>query len=192
VNTEGPGAFLGYYGDEEAEDERMRGGMYRSGDLAYVDERGFAYFAGRTSDWLRVDGENLATAPIERLILRHPGIVQVAVYGVPNPDAGDDVMAAVVLGEGAAFDSEAFMRFLADQPDLGTKWTPRYVRIMDELPLTQTNKVLKRVLVEQRWRADDPLWWRPDRATSYRTMTEADADAVEAALIAQGRSALLV
>ena len=100
VNTRGAGAFLGYYGDEEAETERMRGGMYRSGDLAYVDAHGFAYFAGRTSDWLRVDGENLATAPIERLILRHPDVAQVAVYGVPNPDSGDDVMASVVCARG--------------------------------------------------------------------------------------------
>jgi fatty-acyl-CoA synthase len=192
VNTRGPGAFQGYYGDQEAEDERMRGGMYRSGDLAYVDEHGFAYFAGRTSDWLRVDGENLATAPIERLLLRHPDLVQVAVYGVPNADAGDDVMAALVMGEGAAFDPEEFAGFVARQPDLGLKWTPRYLRITAELPLTQTNKVLKRVLVEQRWRTDDPVWWRPGRAGGYQPMVATDADGVEAALIAQGRSALLV
>ena len=192
VNTLGAGAFLGYYGDEEAESERMRGGMYRSGDLAYVDEHGFAYFAGRTSDWLRVDGENLATAPIERLILRHPDVAQVAVYGVPNPDSGDDVMASVVLREGAMFDPGAFAAFLAAQPDLGTKWTPRYVRVTSELPLTQTNKVLKRVLVEQRWRTEDPLWWRSGRETTYRPMGATDADAVEAVLVEQGRAALLV
>jgi fatty-acyl-CoA synthase len=187
VNTLGPGAFLGYYGDEEAEAERMRGGMYRSGDLAYVDEQGFAYFAGRTSDWLRVDGENLATAPIERLLLRHPDVVQVAVFGVPNPDAGDDVMAALVLSEGATFDAEAFLRYVQDQPDLGTKWTPRYLRLTAELPLTQTNKVLKRVLAEQRWHTDDPLWWRPGREMAYRPMADADAAAVEADLVARGR-----
>ncbi len=192
VNTRGAGAFLGYYGDEEAETERMRGGMYRSGDLAYVDELGFAYFAGRTSDWLRVDGENLATAPIERLILRHPDVAQVAVYGVPNPDSGDDVMTSLVLREGAEFDPEEFAAFLAAQPDLGTKWTPRYVRVTSELPLTQTNKVLKRVLVEQRWRTEDPLWWRAGRGTTYRPMGAADADAVEAVLVEQGRAALLV
>ena len=192
VNTQGPGAFLGYYGDEEAENERMRGGMYRSGDLAYVDDKGFAYFAGRTSDWIRVDGENLATAPIERLILRHPEVAQVAVYGVPNPDAGDDVMAAVVLKERAAFDPHEFARFLAAQADLGTKWTPRYVRITPELPLTQTNKVLKRILVEQRWRTEDPVWWRPGRETAYRPMATADADDVEAVLTAQGRAAALI
>jgi fatty-acyl-CoA synthase len=192
VNTRGAGAFQGYYGDEEAEHERMRGGMYRSGDLAYVDEDGFAYFAGRTSDWLRVDGENLATAPIERLILRHPDVAQVAVYGVPNPDSGDDIMASVVMRGGATFDPVEFARFVAAQPDLGTKWTPRYVRLTAELPLTQTNKVLKRVLVEQRWRTDDPLWWRPGREAAYRPMGAADAEAVEALLVQQGRAALLV
>jgi fatty-acyl-CoA synthase len=192
VNTRGAGAFLGYYGDEEAEHERMRSGMYHSGDLAYVDERGFAYFAGRTSDWLRVDGENLATAPIERLILRHPDVAQVAVYGVPNPDSGDDVMASVVVRDGATFDPGDFARFLAGQADLGTKWTPRYVRVTAELPLTQTNKVLKRILVEQRWRTGDPLWWRPGRETAYRPMVPADADTVEGLLVQQGRAAFML
>jgi fatty-acyl-CoA synthase len=192
VNTQGAGAFLGYYGDEEAEQERMRGGMYRSGDLAYVDDKGFAYFAGRTSDWLRVDGENLATAPIERLILRHPDVAQVAVYGVPNPDSGDDVMASMVLQDGTTFHPGEFIAFLVAQADLGTKWTPRYVRIIAELPLTQTNKVLKRVLVEERWRTEDPLWWRPGREPAYRPMVTADADAVEAALVRKGRAASLV
>lgn len=81
---------------------------------------------------------------------------------------------------------------MAAQPDLGTKWTPRYVRVTSELPLTQTNKVLKRVLVEQRWRTEDPLWWRAGRGTTYRPMGAADADAVEAVLVEQGRAALLV
>jgi fatty-acyl-CoA synthase len=189
VNTLGAGAFLGYYGDPDAERERLRGGMYRSGDLAYVDAQGFAYFAGRTSDWLRVDGENLATAPIERLILRHPDVEQVAVYGVPNAEAGDDVMACVVLAAGASFDPEAFTSFLEAQPDLGTKWPPLYVRVTVALPLTQTNKVLKRVLVQERWRTGDALWWRPGRTMSYRPMAAADAEGVEAALIARGRAA---
>ncbi len=191
VNTQGAGGFQGYYGDEDAERQRMQGGMYRSGDLAYVDEQGFAYFAGRTSDWLRVDGENLATAPIERLILRHGGIEQVTVYGVPNPDSGDDVMAAVVCARGSSFDPEEFLTFLGAQPDLGTKWTPRYVRVMAALPLTRTNKVLKRVLAQQRWRTGDPVWWSPGRGEPYRPMVDADADGVEGLLIERGRGALL-
>ena len=75
----------------------MRGGMYYSGDLAYRDEAGFVYYAGRLGDWLRVDGENLAAAPIERILLRHPAIGEAAVYGVPDPAVGDQLMAALVL-----------------------------------------------------------------------------------------------
>ena len=77
--------------------ERMRGGMYWSGDLAYRDADGFVYFAGRTADWLRVDGENLAAAPIERILLRHPDVDEAAVYAVPDESVGDAVMAALVV-----------------------------------------------------------------------------------------------
>ena len=77
-------AFRGYYNDPEADAERMRGGVYHSGDLAYRDENGYVYFAGRLGDWMRVDGENLGTAPIERILLRHPDVVEVAVYAIPD------------------------------------------------------------------------------------------------------------
>ena len=70
VNTQGAGYFSGYYNDQEANDDRMRHGMYWSGDLAYRDADGWIYLAGRTADWMRVDGENLAAAPIERILLR--------------------------------------------------------------------------------------------------------------------------
>ncbi len=107
VNTTGAGQFTGYYNDPAADDERMRDGMYWSGDLAYRDADGFVYFAGRTSEWLRVDGENLAAAPIERVLLRHPDVSRVAVYAVPDESVGDQVAAALVLRDGATFDPEA-------------------------------------------------------------------------------------
>ena len=100
VNVSDAGRFEGYYNDPDAEAERMRGGVYHSGDLAYRDENGYAYFAGRLGDWMRVDGENLGSAPIERVLLRHPDVVEVAVYGIPAPDVGDQVMAALVLARG--------------------------------------------------------------------------------------------
>lgn len=124
VNTAGPGRFEGYYNDAAAEAERMAGGIYHSGDLAYRDEAGYAYFAGRLGDWMRVDGENLGTAPIERVLLRHPQVREAAVYPVPDPVVGDRVMAALVLVDGAQFDTAAFRAFLADQPDLGPKQWP--------------------------------------------------------------------
>ena len=99
VNTAGGGLFRGYYKDAGATDQRLRHGMYWSGDLAYRDADGWIYFAGRTADWMRVDGENLAAAPIERILIRLPQISRVAVYPVPDESVGDQVMAAIVLRE---------------------------------------------------------------------------------------------
>ncbi len=146
VNTSDAGRFEGYYNDPGADAERMRGGAYHSGDLAYRDENGYAYFAGRLGDWMRVDGENLGSAPIERVVLRHPDVVEVAVYGIPAPDVGDQVMAAVVLTDGASFDPEQFRTFLAEQTDLGPKQWPSFVRVGTDLPRTETFKVIKRQL----------------------------------------------
>jgi fatty-acyl-CoA synthase len=143
VNTLGAGAFAGYYRDEAAEAERMRGGMYWSGDLAYRDADGWIYFAGRTGDWLRVDGENLATAPIERILLRHPAVSEAAVYAVPDR-VGDKVACAMVLR--GPLTADALWSFLGNQPDLSPKAWPSVVRILDALPRTATNKVLKRAL----------------------------------------------
>lgn len=158
VNTTGAGSFEGYYNDEAAMAERMRGGVYHSGDLAYRDEAGYAYFAGRLGDWMRVDGENLGAAPIERVLLRHPDVTEVAVYPVPDAVVGDQVMAAVVLAAGTEFDADKFRAFLAEQPDLGPKQWPSYVRVSGELPRTVTFKVLKRQLSAEGVDCGDPVW----------------------------------
>jgi fatty-acyl-CoA synthase len=166
VNTTGAGAFAGYYNDPDAESERMRSGMYWSGDLAYRDADGFVYFAGRTADWLRVDGENLAAAPIERILLRHPAIEEAAVYAVPDEAVGDQVMAALVVRDG--LEPTGLEEFLAAQPDLSPKAWPRFVRVVDTLPRTATNKVLKRSLAaEGPIAGDGVLWTREPRETSY-------------------------
>jgi fatty-acyl-CoA synthase len=158
VNVSDAGRFEGYYNDPDAEAERMRDGMYPSCDLAYRDEDGYAYFAGRLGDWMRVDGENLGSAPIERVLLRHPDVVEVAVYGIPAPDVGDQVMAALVLTEGAEFDADKFRVFLSEQPDLGPKQWPSYVRVGNELPRTETFKVIKRQLTAEGTDCADPVW----------------------------------
>jgi fatty-acyl-CoA synthase len=158
VNVAGPGRFEGYYNDPGAEAERMAGGIYHSGDLGYRDEDGYVYFTGRLGDWMRVDGENLGSAPIERVLLRHPDVVEAAVYGIPAPDVGDQVMAALVLTGGATFDADEFRDFLAAQPDLGPKQWPSLVRISAELPRTETFKVLKRQLAAQATDCNDPVY----------------------------------
>ncbi|MCV7107151.1 AMP-binding protein [Mycolicibacterium chitae] len=158
VNTAGPGQFRGYYNDPDAEAQRMTGGVYRSGDLAYRDEAGFAYFAGRLGDWMRVDGENLGTAPIERILMRHPEVTEAAVYPIPDPAVGDQVMAALVVADVDAFDVEKFVEFLSAQGDLGPKQWPSYLRLSTALPRTETFKVLKRQLTAEATDCADPVF----------------------------------
>src|SRR5205814_8035136 len=75
VNRHGAAGFEGYWENEEATSARVRDGMYWTGDLAYRDQDGFVYLAGRDFEWLRVDGENFAAAPVERILARHPDVV---------------------------------------------------------------------------------------------------------------------
>jgi fatty-acyl-CoA synthase len=191
VNRLGATGFEGYWKNEEANTARVHDGIYWTGDLAYRDEQGFIFFAGRDYDWLRVDGENFAAAPVERILARHPDVVLAAVYAVPDPEVGDRVMAAVQLRPGTAFDPDGFAAFLAAQPDLGTKWTPRFVRIAETLPVTETSKVLKRVLRRDRWECDDPVWWQPEKGAPYRPMTAADVDDLRREFAARGHERVL-
>ncbi len=183
--------FEGYYNNEEATAERVRDGWYWSGDLAYRDADGWFYFAGRSADRLRVDSENFAAAPIENILSRVPGVVVVAVYPVPDARTGDQVMAALELAPRVAFDPDAFAEFLAAQPDLGTKWAPRYVRVAEHIPLTATGKVNKQPLRSLRWETDDPVWMREGKDGSYRRMTDADVAALHAEFEANGRAHVL-
>jgi fatty-acyl-CoA synthase len=191
VNPDGAGSFEGYYNNPEANAERMLGGKYRSGDLGYRDDAGFFYFAGRNSDWLRVDGENFAAAPVEQVIARHPDVVLAAVYAVPSSEVGDEVMVAMHVHEGTTFDPEAFVTFLYAQSDLSPKWIPRYVRISHGLPSTATQKVLKRVLQRERWECDDDVWWRAEREVEYRPLDATDIAKLRSRFAERDREHLL-
>jgi fatty-acyl-CoA synthase len=184
VSKSGGAGFEGYWDNSDAERDRLRHGWYWTGDLAYRDEQGFLYFAGRSDDWLRVDGENFSAAPVGRILERFPDVVVAVVYAVPDPVSGDQVMAAFQFRPGAVFDPDAFAAFLSAQPDMGTKWRPRFVRVSEALPTTATSKVLTRALRAERWRCADPVWWSPDRPTgsTYRLLEPPDVDRLEDAL----------
>ena len=171
----GPSAnFEGYYKNPDADAARMKEGRFHTGDLAYRDEAGFFYFAGRDFDWLRVDGENFASAPVEGILARHHDIMLAAVYAVPDLVIGDAVMAAVQLRPGANFDGVLFDQFLSEQSDLGTKWAPTYIRICDELPITATTKVLKQTLRSDALATTDEVYSRSARSGPYILMSDAD------------------
>jgi fatty-acyl-CoA synthase len=195
VNRSGALGFEGYYKDATADAERVHDGWYFTGDLGYRDDSGFFYFAGRGGDRIRVDSENLAAAPIERVIERHPDIAAAAVYAVPDPRAGDAVMAAVEMRPERSFDPAGFAGFLARQPDLGTKWAPLFVRIVAAMPVTGTGKITKTGLSAQGWSCDDAVFWRPESRgqleAPYRPLTEGDRGRLRRTFEDHGRLGLL-
>lgn len=178
VETQPTSGFEGYYKNEAATKERFRDGAYWSGDLAYRDEDGWLFFAGRSNEWLRVDGENFAAAPVEAIIGRHPGVRSVAVYAVPDDPVGDRVMVALELRADATFDATEFDEFLRAQADLGPKWVPSFVRIDAELPKLSSMKVNKKQLRHEAWRVDGVMW-RPTRNDGLRPLTADDRQALD-------------
>jgi fatty-acyl-CoA synthase len=197
VSRDGVARFEGYYANDEADAERTRHGWFWSGDLGYRDEEGFFYFAGRTADWLRVDGENFAAAPVERILARFAGVITAVVLPVPDPRTGDQALAVLELRQPEEFDAQAFGDFLDAQGDLGTKWAPRFVRVTDRIPLTGSGKVDKRPLRRDYWKTSDAVWWRPFASQAgagplaYRRMSDDDISALDAAFDEHGRRALL-
>jgi fatty-acyl-CoA synthase len=191
VNTQGVGPFEGYYNNDDATAKTTRFGWYWSGDLGYKDRDGFLYFAGRNADWIRVDGENFPAGPIEEALRKAPGVVLAAVYGVPDDQAGDQVMAGLVLADGTTFDATEFARWLDAQDAIGPKWRPRYVRILRDPPTTGTNKIVKRTLVHQKFRTDrvngDECHVRERGETDFRPFTPTDEAVLHASFLRYGR-----
>ena len=114
----------------------------------------------------------------------------VAAYAVPDPRVGDQVMISVQFLPGSG-DVGQLDEFVRAQADLGTKWLPRFVRVVDEMPITATAKVQKRVLRAARWETDDAVWWRPRPGGDLVPMTGADRTALRAEFAAHGRSGVL-
>ena len=173
VNTSPGDTFEGYYSNDEARASKVRDGIYWSGDLAYRDADGWFFFAGRSNEWLRVDGENFAAGPVEAIVLRYRGVRSAAVYAVPDDPVGDRVMVALELADPDGFRVDDFDDFLDAQPDLGPKWIPAFVRPAAELPKLASMKIDKTRLRAEAWRAPG-ISFRPGRGERLRPLTEAD------------------
>ena len=103
-------------------------------------------------------------------------------------------MAAVELRPGTSAEGfcSGLAGFLSEQPDLGTKWAPRFVRIVPALPLTATGKITKAGLRKERWSCSDKVIWRPERAAGeYEFLDAGDVESLEEEFRRHGRSAML-
>jgi crotonobetaine/carnitine-CoA ligase len=142
VRTETPWAMnSGYYGNPEATARAWRNGWFHTGDAFRRDADGNWFFVDRMKDAIRRRGENISSFEVESEVLAHPAIREAAAVAVPSEIAEDEVLVAVSLGEGCTLDPAALIEFL--RPRLAHFMIPRYVRIVDDLPKTPTQKVQK-------------------------------------------------
>jgi len=133
----------------------MRGGWLHTGDLARVDEDGFIYIVDRANDAIISGGENIYPAEIERVIDNHPNVLESAAFGVPDERWGEAVMAAVVLKPGESATPAEIVEFCKE--NMASFKKPKYVEFMDALPRNASGKILKRVLRERYWSAQQRL-----------------------------------
>jgi crotonobetaine/carnitine-CoA ligase len=131
----------GYYKEPEATARAWRNGWFHTGDAGRMDEDGNFYFVDRLKDAIRRRGENISSLEVETEVAAHPAVREAAVIPVPNELAEDEVMAVVSLAPGSTLEPGELLTFL--EPRLAHFMIPRFVRIVDELPKTPTEKVEK-------------------------------------------------
>jgi crotonobetaine/carnitine-CoA ligase len=136
--------FEGYWGRPEATVEASRNWWYHTGDIGRIDDEGFLYFVDRKADYLRRRGENISSFEVERILMAHGALADVAVHAVPSELTEDDLKVTATLKEGAALTEEELFRWCIDQ--LPYFALPRYVEFRAELPRSPVGRVLKREL----------------------------------------------
>jgi acetyl-CoA synthetase len=156
LRTGWPSLFRGYLEDPERSARCIVGGWYRTGDLVRRDADGYLWFAGRADDVITSAGHLVGPVEVERVLDAHPHVLRSGVIGLPDPIAGERVTAIVTLVPGVAPSDELRLELIADaRRALGPAVAPRDVRFADDLPLTPSGKIMRRVLRE-RERGEDP------------------------------------
>ena len=130
-----------YYKNPNASGEKTKGEWEYTGDLMYQDAQGYIYFVGRSTDSMRRRGENVSAYDVEQAILKHPDVLEAAVYAVPSEMTEDDIMVSVKLVEGRKLAGKELWNFLQDK--LAKFAIPRYIRMIDDFPRTETFRIKK-------------------------------------------------
>ncbi len=150
----------GYYKMPEATVEAGRNGWFHTGDVGVIDEDGYFWFLDRTKDAIRRRGENISAYEVEKAILTHPGVQDVAVFAVKADMSEDEVTAAIVAKPGVVLEHAELIRYC--QTQMAYYMVPRYLAVMDDLPRNSSQKVEKFKL--RAWANDDRsrLWDREE------------------------------
>ncbi|TAK82001.1 MAG: long-chain fatty acid--CoA ligase [Betaproteobacteria bacterium] len=147
IVTSGPHILDRYLNQPEATAQRIREGAFWTGDIATTDERGLVTISGRSSDLIISGGLNVYAREVEDVLHAVPGVAHAAVFGMPDPEWGEAVSAAVVLKAGAKLSADALIE--ACRQRLASYKKPRHIWFVEGLPLTPAGKVQKFKLVEQ-------------------------------------------
>jgi len=164
IQIGGRSVFQGYLGLPEATEQALRGGWMHTGDLGKVDEQGFFHIVGRRKELVIVGGFNVYPLEVEAALRALPGVAEAAVVGLPDPDLGEVVAAAVVPLPGVHLEPQPLLAALRLQ--LSAYKLPRQLHIMQELPLNAMGKVQKHRLQQQ---------WAPGLAGAAATDSEGGA-----------------
>ncbi|MBK4214507.1 AMP-binding protein [Paracoccus caeni] len=142
--TKGYSVMKGYWQDAAATAGAIHDGWMRTGDLGVLDEEGFCTIVGRVKDMIIRGGENIYPREIEEFLIRHPDVIDVQVFGIPDDRFGEEVCAWVVARDEAAITVEVLRDYCRGQ--IAHFKIPRYIRIVSELPMTVTGKPQKFVM----------------------------------------------
>jgi len=137
----GPNVMMGYYKDPDATEAARRFGWHHTGDLALIDEHGEVLFLDRKKDMIKSGGENVASVKIEETLLAHPAVQNAAVVGLPHPQWGEAVSAFVKLKPGVTADEIGLSEHCRQH--LGGFQVPKFIKILEEMPMTATGKLRK-------------------------------------------------
>ena len=140
----------GYWKNPEETANALRDGFFRTGDIGQQDTAGYFYILDRLKDMIVTGGENVYSGEVEAVIFGHPAVREVAVFGVPDPQWGELVMACVVLKTGETLTADDLIAFC--RRGLATYKLPRRVEFSEtDLPKNGSGKVLKKTLRERFW-----------------------------------------
>ncbi len=141
ICTRGYSVMLGYWNDEDKTAETIVNGWLHSGDLGTMNEYGYVRITGRIKDMIIRGGENIYPREIEEFLFTHPDISEVQVFGVEDPKMGEEVCAWIQLRDGRTVTEEQVREFCKGQ--ISHFKIPRYIRFVDEFPMTVTGKIRK-------------------------------------------------